>query len=352
MKKFVQVLIVFLFFAFGENVFANENRIIVNGTDIGVSARGNLLPLRNIVEHLNGTISWNENLRQTTVRISGRTAVVSSPVIVGGRTMVTPCFFANELRFGTGFINNSFIITTATTTRVPVITYHHILPDERNVTQRSAWTISTQNFEQQMNYLAQNGFYTPTIDEFEAFLLHGRPLPQNSVIIHFDDGYYSNYVYAAPILRRHGLRAVIFPITHLSEELGENQPPLNYDCLTYAAVSTLRTAADVFETASHTHNLHREINGVRTLLTASHEEIISDTLQSFEFVSNHTSFAYPGGQVNNAVIAALRETGVTMAFTVNRGYVTANSNQFRLPRFLIFSDTTLRQFQNIVNGRA
>jgi len=268
--------------------------------------------------------------------------------------MVTPCFIADHLSLGTGQINNRTILTTEVATRIPVLVYHHILPDSVNENRQDcAWTVSRYNFTMQMRYLHENGFYTPTIDEFEAFILHGRPLPQNSVVIHFDDGYYSNYVYAAPILRHYGLRAVLFAIARDAEYLGETQPPINHRGLTRSAAITLRSNTDVFETASHTHAMHSHAEGTHetVLVRASWEEILADTKHSFEFVGNHTTFAYPHGQYNATVIAALQEAGITTAFTTNTGYVTRRSDPMRLERFTIHRETTLRRFRDIVNGR-
>jgi len=146
------------------------------------------------------------------------------------------------------------------------------------------------------------------------------------------------------------MRAVIFPITRNAEILGEEQPPICHDSLTWAAASTLRAPSRLIETASHTHNMHRHAYGTeRTILvTETFENILQDTLQSFEFVSNHRAFAYPHGQFNDTVIEALREAGITMAFTVNAGYVTGTSDPFRLYRFTIYNDTSLECFKEIV----
>lgn len=267
---------------------------------------------------------------------------------------VLPCYFAAQMGFGFGYINDTFIFTSKAASKVPVLMYHHILPDEKNtVFYDNAWTISTANFAQQMAYLSANGFYTPTLDELENFLFNGHLLPLNSVQIQFDDGYYSNFVYAYPILLQHGLRAVIFPITRYSEKYGDVQSPMDYNCLTYASAKTLRSRPHVFETASHTHNLHDTawLSQRTMLVEAPRELIISDTLRSFEFVSNTRAFAYPQGQFNDTVIEALREAGITMAFTTRRGYVSPTSDPFRLDRFTIFRETCMYRFRNIVNRR-
>jgi len=88
------------------------------------------------------------------------------------------------------------------------------------------------------------------------------------------------------------------------------------------------------------------------MLTASREEIVQDTLQSFEFVGNHRAFAFPFGHFNDNAVEALAKTGITMAFTTRAGYVTATSDPLRLNRFTIYRDTTMARFRAIVNLRA
>ncbi|MCL2404524.1 MAG: polysaccharide deacetylase family protein [Defluviitaleaceae bacterium] len=350
-----------------------ESAVIVDGTNIGTS-RGDMLPLRDVVTHVGGTVSWDNQSRKITIRMGNNnpTAVMAigsnhatisgsavelavPPVLANGQTFVSLCFLADHLGIGAGYKNNRFILSSTPARQIPILTYHHILPDDVNTRFRdNPWTISTYNFANQMRYLHENGFYTPTLCELEAFLYKGRPLPANSIMIHFDDGYYSNYVYAYPILQRYGLRAVIFAITANAQYLGSYQPPMCHESLTWAAATTLLTGADVFETASHTHAMHRHnADTNRTILvTQTHENILQDTLQSFEYVSNHRAFAYPHGQFNDTVIHALAEAGITMAFTINTGYVTATSDPFRLNRFTIYRTTTMARFRAIVNRRA
>jgi len=331
MKKLLQLLILLFIMALtpayvSASANANEDiyRIIIDGVDIGMAA-GNLLPLRDVVVHTGGTVSWNSRTQQITVRRGNRVAEITigstyatvngrevnlavPPQLAEGRTMVSLCFFADHMGLGAGHKNNRFILSTTPARQIPILTYHHILPDEVNTRFRgNPWVICTNNFAVQMRYLRDNNFYTPTLDELEAFLISGRLLPANSVMIHFDDGYYSNYVYAYPVLQRYGLRAVIFHITGDAKALGEYQPPICHNSLTMTAAVTLRIPNDVFETASHTHNLHCHVpDTTDTLLVAeTRENIVTDTLNSFEFVSNHRAFAYPHGQFNDTVTEAL-----------------------------------------------
>jgi len=369
MKKLIGLLIMLLFITIGSaTVYAADTGIIIDGEEIGASARSGMIPVQDVVEHMGSSVFWNpphaiirhDNItaiityRSNIAIVNGQTiSLAVAPRIANGQIMVSRCFLSEILGVGVGFINDSFVISSSPATQVPVLVYHHILPDEVNTNFSSnAWTISTENFAEQMRYLRDNGFYTPTLKEFESFLLRGRDLPANSVVIHFDDGYYSNYVYAYPILERYGFRAVLFPVTERTESLGEVQPPIDHGALTRAAAITLRYGTNIFETASHSHDLHDRGEDGRTLLVSTtREDIIADTQRSFEFVTNRRAYAYPLGMYNDTVISALREAGITMAFTVNGGYITPDSDTMRLPRFTIYRSTQMGRFRDIVNRR-
>ncbi|MEU1519031.1 polysaccharide deacetylase family protein [Streptomyces sp. NPDC005811] len=64
-------------------------------------------------------------------------------------------------------------------------------------------------FREQMELLA-DGPYTPvTEDDLHTMLASGRPLPENAVLITFDDGYANTITTALPVLERHGLPALM-----------------------------------------------------------------------------------------------------------------------------------------------
>ncbi len=82
-----------------------------------------------------------------------------------------------------------------------ILYYHRILPFE-------GYDISIAEFEWQLKYLKQrfNIVGLETISD----TLSGKTPKENSVAITFDDGYFDNYVYAYPILKKYNTKAVIF----------------------------------------------------------------------------------------------------------------------------------------------
>lgn len=90
---------------------------------------------------------------------------------------------------------------------LPVLIYHYVN------NQLSRIAIGPDLFEEHCRLLAEHGWKGIGLDEAEAFLIHGAPLPPKSFLLTLDDGYLDNYVNAWPILRKYGHKAVIFAVT-------------------------------------------------------------------------------------------------------------------------------------------
>ncbi len=91
---------------------------------------------------------------------------------------------------------------------VPVLLYHHITEDKGygdNV-------LSVSLFEEHLIAIKDAGYNTVSARELIDFVYYGTSLPKNPILLTFDDGYYSNYELAFPILKKHNMKAIIFVI--------------------------------------------------------------------------------------------------------------------------------------------
>ncbi len=66
------------------------------------------------------------------------------------------------------------------------------------------------SFSRKLAHLADNGYLTLSADEHVAVLRGERPAPARAVVLTFDDGRGSFWTVAAPLLRRQGMKAVVF----------------------------------------------------------------------------------------------------------------------------------------------
>jgi peptidoglycan/xylan/chitin deacetylase (PgdA/CDA1 family) len=95
-----------------------------------------------------------------------------------------------------------------------VLMYHRVLPPERlaDTCSSSSIVVTPQTFELHMRVLRRH--FNPVSAAQLLDMLEGRSawMP-NSCLVTFDDGWYDNHAFALPVLRRHGVPAVIFVAT-------------------------------------------------------------------------------------------------------------------------------------------
>jgi peptidoglycan/xylan/chitin deacetylase (PgdA/CDA1 family) len=98
-----------------------------------------------------------------------------------------------------------------------IVTYHHIgEPDHTAPYDPNIADATPAQFRRQMETLARFG--TPIGIEELLRAMHGAPLPNNPVMVTFDDGYRSCHDVALPILRAVGMRATFFVSTSFVTE--------------------------------------------------------------------------------------------------------------------------------------
>lgn len=97
--------------------------------------------------------------------------------------------------------------------QLPVLMYHHL--DEEIANEQ---TIPINRFEKHMSALSKNDYTTVSLMQILEYIYYGKALPENPILITFDDGYTSNYEYAFPILKEYGMKAVFLLLDHLWEK--------------------------------------------------------------------------------------------------------------------------------------
>jgi peptidoglycan/xylan/chitin deacetylase (PgdA/CDA1 family) len=210
---------------------------------------------------------------------------------------------------------------------VPVLNYHKV------DTLHHALSIPPEEFEEQMAYLARNGFSTISPEALMAYLNHGKPLPEKPILITFDDGYLDNYTNAYPILKKYGFTATIFLVTNL---VGHDERFMTWD-----QVREMQQNGFVFgsHTVSHTPltKLSRE--------QAMDELVNSRTEMEQQLGAKPKYFAYPTGAYNLQVEEMVKQAGYRAAFTIRYGQAGTESNPYALERIPIFKgQQTFRSF--------
>ncbi|MBN2453899.1 MAG: polysaccharide deacetylase family protein [Candidatus Omnitrophica bacterium] len=99
---------------------------------------------------------------------------------------------------------------------VPVLMYHSIDYND-NVSKLS---VNPESFERQMKFLHDNKYNVVTLAGIAGYIRGGGKIPRKTVAVTFDDGFYNNYEYAFPVLKKYNIPATIFIITGKIGEKG------------------------------------------------------------------------------------------------------------------------------------
>ncbi|PWM15296.1 MAG: hypothetical protein DBX57_02990 [Clostridia bacterium] len=90
---------------------------------------------------------------------------------------------------------------------VPVLMWHNLAEESSG-----DMTISVDTFRAQIEALHEAGFKTVSLQQLYDYVHFGTELPGKPIVLTFDDGYFSNYEYAFPILQEYDMQATIFAI--------------------------------------------------------------------------------------------------------------------------------------------
>ena len=232
---------------------------------------------------------------------------------------------------------------------VPVLLYHHLVPGGI-VENDSGSVISVEDFREQMEWLARNGFSTLSLEELAGFVAGEPKAPARSVMITFDDGYDSVYLHAYPVLKTLNLKAAVFLI---GSRIGMPAHG-NRGHLTWEQVKEMQ-GSGLVEFGSHTFDGHDVVDDKPALLAWTGETLIGDARRLHRAFEDHglpapTAIAYPGGAYTPTVLAAARELGYRLGFGTERGYVRPGDDPLTLRRIIIFPGTNIQTFERLVQG--
>lgn len=214
--------------------------------------------------------------------------------------------------------------------------YHRIVPPSEAGNSLRSLIVPPDVFASQMATLARAGWRTITLAQLADDLANGRRPPGRTFVITFDDGYDDGFIYALPILQRHGFVATYFVVT------GRLDRPRN---LTSDHVKALASAG--MEIGDHTVG-HLDLPALPLAAMRFQIENAAKTIQGL-IGSRPTTFAYPFGSDDAAVSAEVARAGFAMAVTNLEGVGESAWNRFHVPRLRVGPSTTAAMLLAMLN---
>lgn len=180
--------------------------------------------------------------------------------------------------------------------------YHYIVNKDAGELKECVQSIciTDTQYEEELKYLKDNGYYTATMKDTELFLTGKVNLPKKTVVITIDDGWYVARNIA--LLEKYEMHGTLFLIGNIAQ-------PDAYK-------------SDYLEIHSHGWNIHNigecpgNLGGA--ILCKDKQYLLDDLKKSRDSLNNTTYFCYPFYEYNERAIEILKEAGFTMAFKGGR----------------------------------
>ncbi|MGO4182529.1 polysaccharide deacetylase family protein [Paenibacillus sp. TAF43_2] len=217
--------------------------------------------------------------------------------------------------------------------QVAVLMYHDIA-----IKPQSDGIIAVERFKKQMQLVKQTGFQVITIEQYINFMQGKGHVPDNALLITFDDGYESFYRLAYPILKEYGYPAVNFVIVSSIDDRSKPGTPK----LTWDQMREMQQAGMSF--MSHTFDMHRygavnEHGNEAPVMSKLNydkqkkkmetkaeyvERLKKDLLRAEDRLKSElgnkvSALAFPYGAYNEAVLELTKAVGIPITFTTKEG---------------------------------
>jgi len=226
--------------------------------------------------------------------------------------------------------------------RLQILAYHSISESSLD-----DLTISPAVFEDQMDWLQDNGFQIISLEE-ALLKLDKREGLRNYLVLTFDDGYTDFFEHAVPVLETHEFKATVFVVTgKVGRESDWNYSSQPHLTLSLSDLQDLRRMGYSIGSHSMSHALLSRLamSDLETELRASRAFLESELGMSRFF------FAYPygtfGDRERQAVVRAGYECACGLGGFWGNGYET---DRFGLHRFVVRRRYSMREFQTIIRS--
>ncbi len=198
------------------------------------------------------------------------------------------------------------------------------------------WAVSQRQFVNQLDFLCDQGWNTPCLQEVE---LGGRAARE--VVITFDDGYADNH-WAMEQLARRGMRATWFIVSRdIGSTSGWIDPGVpRHRMLDAGQLQEMQAAG--MEIGAHSH---RHVRLTQLSAEALAEEVRMPRQILTELLGTEIgSFAYPYGVHDQQTVAAVAEAGYRKACITRPGWIGSDQDPYRIRRVSVFATDRLGSF--------
>lgn len=263
--------------------------------------------------------------------------------------------------------------------RYGVLAYHSVVDESAAENQKHYFpqTISAQTLIKHFNWLKENGYNVISWQQVIDAENGKGTLPDNAVLLSFDDGYETMYNVVFPLLKAYNYPAVFAPVTGWLDTPADQKIAYADKMLDRSVFATWSQVKEMeqsglVEVASHTHNLHNGINanpsggqlpsviapeyknGKYETEDAYKNRLKSDFTRSVQTLVNHVGkkprvMVWPYGQFNDVAVQLARQAGMSHYFSLGEKIINKVGDK-HIGRLLLNAETDLNTVKNYLDG--
>ena len=259
-----------------------------------------------------------------------------------------------------------------------ILSYHEIA--NKSETLDSTYAVTPANFDQQMQWLIDNGYHFVGINDILKYRKSAKPLPNKAVLITFDDGYESVYTNAYPVLKKYKIPTVIALVGNWMKA----KDKVDFDghlidrnkFLSQAQIKEM-VSSGLVEIASHSCAMHKGIPGnpqgsMEPALTTRQwladkkgyedektyqQRVYNDLLENNTFLKRYTGqqprvMVWPYGRYNIEVRKIAQRLGMSIGLTLDDGSNTRTTPLWGARRILVEGQMTLQDLDFLMRMRS
>ena len=209
------------------------------------------------------------------------------------------------------------------TAYVPIIMYHRVTKDSKSL---GKFAISPEELEADFKYLKSAGYNSIFMEDLIGFVEKKVALPQNPVVITFDDGNYSDFKYLYPLLMEYEMKAVVSIIGNPTDSYSEDERNMNFPNLTWTQIDEMVKSGFV-EIQNHSYDMHGS-NGSKRLSRESVDDYKIRFVSDISKVQDRTvdmlgrkptTFTYPLGKISAESDEILKELDFSASLSCYEG---------------------------------
>ena len=206
--------------------------------------------------------------------------------------------------------------------------YHLVTKNSRYVGKHG---ITPTELESDLSYLKENGYQTVVMADLIDFVSRGKSLPDKPIVLTFDDGNFSDYLYLYPLLQKYDMKAVVSVLGKATDECtvlaAKQEGAKIFPNLTWEQIKEMSESKFV-EVQNHSYDLHQSGLGSAQKQGESvedyHRRLRDDLSKMQERIKEMTgtkanTFTYPLGRVCDNSKAVLEELNIVSSLSCHDG---------------------------------